>query len=331
MNEKLLGPAGRRTPRRSASSELSALVGDLGQRRRRRRALRVLGAVGAAAVLALAVRIIPPIAAAASAVIPSPPVPVPVDRHQASPAIAHWVMIFDDEFNSPALSRSQWNILRYKYPYNSQLQYYSPSQVLVTHGLLGIVTSRHFFGVYPYLSGMITTRGKFGFLYGKVVIRLRIPAGQGLLPAVWLLPTQGPPLPEIDMMETIGSRTHNLFAAQHWRTRTGRVGSSGHMFTGPDFAEGFHTITMTWEPGRITWSVDGGAPYTSTRYVPSVPMYLIINTSVGGPWPGTPDASTKLPQYFWIDYLRVYTKATPAAPPVRHLAAFRLTGPGVGP
>jgi beta-glucanase (GH16 family) len=93
----------------------------------------------------------------------------------------------------------------------------------------------------------------------------------------------------------------------HWGTRAHRRQSQTD-YAGPDFTAGFHTFTLEWEPGRLTWLIDGVERKVMTDHVPDKPMYLRLNTSVGGSWPGLPDASTVLPQYFRIDSVRLYQR-----------------------
>ena len=79
-------------------------------------------------------------------------------------------------------------------------------------------------------------------------------------------------------------------------------------FTGPDFTEDYHVFSLEWYPDSLRWLVDETVRFKSTQGVPHEPMYLIMNTAVGGGWPGSPDNTTIFPQYHDIDYVRFYTQ-----------------------
>jgi beta-glucanase (GH16 family) len=111
---------------------------------------------------------------------------------------------------------------------------------------------------------------------------------------------------EIDIMEMLGHEPNKIYLTHHW------LGWIPQQYTGtyvgPDYSEAFHTFTVEWEPGKITWFIDGIERYSSTSHVQSTPAYLYLNTAVGGNWPGSPDETTMFPQFHDIDYVRVYQK-----------------------
>jgi len=175
---------------------------------------------------------------------------------------------------------------------------------------------------------------------------MKIPRGQGLWPAFWMLgnnigsvgwPTSG----EIDIMENIGREPSTVHGTIHGPGYSGG-GGIGAGFTlpgGQAFADGFHTFAVDWEPNAITWSVDGvqysrktPADLNGNRWVFDHPFFIIMNVAVGGLFPGNPDASTVFPQTLTVDYVRVYaftsgtgtTTAPPTTPPTNR------TGPIVG-
>ena len=112
-------------------------------------------------------------------------------------------------------------------------------------------------------------------------------------------------------MELLGNDPTTYYMSQHFGTATNH-GMYSWQYTGPDFSADFHTFAIEWQPGVIRWLLDGQVLTTSTSNVPDVPMYLILNTAVGGTWPGNPDGTTVFPQYHDIDYVRVYRDATPS-------------------
>lgn len=248
-----------------------------------------------------------------------PPVSHIARHHHAN--IPGWHLVWDDEFDRPALTARLWNITNFQYPYNSQLQFYSRRYVSVRHGILHLIAMPHANHNKPFTSGMITTQHRFALHYGLIVIRAKLPTGKGLFPAIWLLPSQPHQvLPEIDMMEAIGRLPHHVFFSIHWRKANGLIGNEGFPYTGATFAKTYHTYTLNWSPTRIQWSVDGKLLYQTTNHVPQVPMYLLMNLAVGGYWPGPVSPHDKWPQSLDVQYVRIYQKnlSSSAALVARH-------------
>ena len=189
-------------------------------------------------------------------------------------------------------------------------------------------------GPCEYTSARIITQGALEVLYGRVEARIKIPYGQGLWPAFWMLGNDidevgWPESGEIDIMENVGREPSTVHGTVHGPGYSGAAGI-GRGFTLPDgqrFADGFHVFAIEWEPGRITWSVDGEPFSTITpadlprgsRWVFDHPQFLILNVAVGGHWPGYPDETTTFPQEMVIDYVRVYQARDTAA---RFVASF---------
>jgi hypothetical protein len=230
-----------------------------------------------------------------------PPANVPVD--------APWQLVWDETFDGPQLDPGKWAVADDSQPnYDGGVNTYDPANVSLQAGNLVIRSKARGTtksGDPAYTSGKVTTKHKFSFLYGKVEVRAMLPGTQGLWPAIWMLPADGSALPELDIMESIGSDPHRIYMTDHWGAR-GHRHQDQTDYSGPDFTAGFHTFTLEWEPNRLSWLVDGVERKVMTDHVPATPMYLRLNTSVGGAWPGLPDASTVLPQYFRIDSVRLY-------------------------
>jgi beta-glucanase (GH16 family) len=159
-----------------------------------------------------------------------------------------------------------------------------------------------------YSSGKVKSEGKFSFLYGRVDVRAKLPGTQGLWPAIWMLPADDTWPPEIDVMELLGNDPTRVYMTLHWGTRKKQQHYQAK-FDGPDFTADYHVFSIVWDPGQIHWLVDGIERATAVKNVPDRSMFLLLNTSIGGEWPGPPDRDTVLPQYFLIDYVRVYKRA----------------------
>ncbi|WP_017609301.1 glycoside hydrolase family 16 protein [Nocardiopsis xinjiangensis] len=170
-----------------------------------------------------------------------------------------------------------------------------------------------------YTSARMTTQDNMEHQHGRVEARVHLPSGQGIWPAFWMLGSDFPETPwpdsgEIDVMEYIGSELGTVHGTVHGPGYSGGegVGASYDHPGGGSFADGFHVFAIDWEPGSITWSVDG-VPYNtitaddvSGDWVFDQEFFLILNVAVGGEWPGYPDESTEFPQQMAVDYVRVY-------------------------
>jgi len=186
-----------------------------------------------------------------------------------------------------------------------------------------------------YTSARIITAGTVEVTYGRVEARIRIPYGQGLWPAFWMLGNDigevgWPESGEIDIMENIGREPNQVHGTIHGPGYSGgnAVGRGTTLPGGGGFADNFHVYAIDWYPDRIVWSLDG-VPYSTVtpadlprgaRWVFDHPFFIILNVAVGGHWPGHPDATTTFPQEMAIDYVRVYQAPDTSA---RYEATFR--------
>ncbi len=172
-----------------------------------------------------------------------------------------------------------------------------------------------------YTSARIITAGAVEVTYGRIEARLRIPTGQGLWPAFWMLGNDiaevgWPESGEIDIMENVGREPERVHGTIHGPGYSGgnAIGRGTTLPGGEAFADDFHVYAIDWSPAGITWSVDGIEYSTVTpadlspgaRWVFDHPHFLILNVAVGGHWPGYPDGTTTFPQEMVIDYVRVY-------------------------
>jgi beta-glucanase (GH16 family) len=225
-----------------------------------------------------------------------------------------WKLVFSDEFNGHELDTTKWNTC---YPWvedggctnsgNNELEWYQPDEVSVQDGLLRLrAQDRSVKEGFPYTSGMVTSHRKFSFQYGYVEARFKVPAGQGMWPALWLLPENEQWPPEIDILEVLGNAPSTIYTTLHYTTNGTDHYSSGSSWRGYDFSAGFHTIGLLWEPHLIAWIIDGVERFSVTDNVPQEPFYFLANLAVGGNWPGSPNASTVFPGYFEIDFIRIY-------------------------
>jgi beta-glucanase (GH16 family) len=173
----------------------------------------------------------------------------------------------------------------------------------------------------PYTSARLLTKTKFSQEYGRFEARIKIPYGQGLWPAFWMLGDNidqvgWPACGEIDIFENIGKEPGIVHGTVHGLGYSGSGGIGGpySLPSGARFADDFHVFAVEWEPKAVRFYVDGNVYHTvtpaslpaGTKWVYDHPFFLLLNVAVGGNWPGNPDATTTFPQSMTVDYVRVY-------------------------
>ena len=181
-----------------------------------------------------------------------------------------------------------------------------------------------------YTSGRISTQNLKTFTYGRFEVRAKVPNGQGYLPAFWLMANdenvygQWPRCGEIDCMEVMGQDTNKLYGTIHYGNPHAESQGTYTIKDGEkSFSDDFHTFTCDWEPGKITWYVDGKKYHEESNWHSTTegqgtltypapfdqPFYIILNLAVGGSWVGNPNEETSfVDNPFVVDYVRVYQK-----------------------
>jgi beta-glucanase (GH16 family) len=216
---------------------------------------------------------------------------------------------FEEEFNGQTLDASKWST---DFQLNSagERQYFAPDAFRVWQGNLNIYAEDRTAVGHPYTSGIITTEKTFAQKYGYFVIRAKLPAGKGFWPGFWLLPSGGHYPFEIDVFEMLGRDPYTIYMSSHWGDQQGEHQSQTFSFTSnTSFSTEYHTFAVDWRSTEIKWYVDGDLQFIADQGVPAEPMFMLINLSVGGDWPGYPDESTLFPGIMRLDYVRVYNEA----------------------
>jgi beta-glucanase (GH16 family) len=280
-------------------------------------ALRVLGAAAGLCLL---------LGSTGDSQIASPP---------AAPGTSQWVLTWSDEFNGTDGSKPDPT----KWTYdlggggwgNNELESYTdrPENASIEHGMLAIrALHEHYTGTdgiaRDYTSARLKTQGRFEQTYGRFEARIKIPYGQGLWPAFWMLGADMDRVPwpncgEIDIFENIGREPAIIHGTVHGPGYFGGKGitASYALPGGQRFAENFHVFAVEWEPKVIRFYVDGALYHTvtpadlpaGTHWVFDHPFFIILNVAVGGGWPGGPDSTTTFPQTMLVDYVRVYRRS----------------------
>ena len=240
---------------------------------------------------------------------------------------------WEDQFEGESLNRDDWNVELHDPGWvNNELQSYvdSPENIYLQDGNLVLkpVENMNEDGSVSYTSGRINTQHKHDFKYGLFEARVKVPEGQGFLPAFWMMPTdenlygQWPRCGEIDIMEVLGNNTDTSYGTIHYGNPHSESQGSYTLDEG-SFSEEYHVFDVEWEPGKISWYVDGKLIHTEDNWYSATegqgeitypapfdqPFYIILNLAVGGNWPGNPDDTTDIENSaYYIDYVKVYQK-----------------------
>jgi len=254
----------------------------------------------------------------------------PVDDELPSPPSGGWQLVWSDEFDGAAGTppdRGKWTYDLGGHGWgNGQLEFNTDQLANAHHdgaGSLLITALRQRYHSNEYTSARLHTAGHLDQAYGRFEARIKLPAGQGIWPAFWLLgsnfPSAGwPGCGELDIMEARGSEPAINHGSAHGpgysggnpRTAQYRLGG------GRTFHDDFHVFSLEWSPGEVHWFVDGNHYHAITAatmapghaWVFDHAMFVILDVAVGGQFVGKVDDSV-LPQSMYIDYVRVYQRA----------------------
>jgi len=226
--------------------------------------------------------------------------------------IPGWILTWHDEFSTDSVDAAKWLIADGHWSYNGELQYYAPDDVYSHEGSLRLRSQYRYYAGLSFTSGHIESTNFQR--YGRIDIRAKMPGTRGLWPALWLLPAARDWPPEIDILELLGHEPNTIHMSNHWGPLTDgkspwELGQTAtNHFTGPDFTQDFHLFSLEWSADSLVWFIDDTLRFVSKSGIPHEAMYLIMNTAIGGFWPGSPDATTTFPQYHDIDYVRFYQR-----------------------
>jgi beta-glucanase (GH16 family) len=234
-------------------------------------------------------------------------------------------LIWADEFNYSGLPDStKWNYQTGNSGWgNHELEYYTsnrPENARVENGLLVIEARKEDYLGARYTSARLDSKSKGDWKYGRIEVKAKIPAGKGMWPAIWMLPTTSsyggwPHSGEIDVMENVGYWPDSVFGSVHTGSFNHRIGTQKTKgIFHKDFANDFHVYAIDWTPEQIVFFLDG-VPYHefkndhqgSEHWPFDQPFRLLLNVAVGGDWGGKQGVDDNIfPQKMLVDYVRVY-------------------------
>jgi beta-glucanase (GH16 family) len=247
----------------------------------------------------------------------APAVPTPAPSTPFPPG---WSLVFADEFVTPGSpDPAKWGY-EIGYIANDEKQYYTSrsENARIEGGLLVIEARKEAYQGYAYTSARLITRGRFEFLYGRVEVRAKLPAGRGAWPAIWMLGANigevgWPACGEIDIMENVGFDPLRIHASVHTAAYNHGTHKTASV-TVPSPSGDFHVYAMEWYSDHIDAFADGQKYFsfrnegTGSRTWPfDKPQYLLLNLAIGGNWGGQQGIDDMLfPKRYLVDYIRVF-------------------------
>lgn len=255
--------------------------------------------------------------------------PSPTPPLTATPS-ADWKLVWAEEFegaDGAGVDPKSWSFDVGGHGWgNNELEYYTDrvENAYLQDGSLVIEARKEEYEGNSYTSARLVTKNKADWMYGRYEIRARLPKGQGIWPAIWMLPSDDtyggwPRGGEVDIMELIGKDPSTIYGTLHWGAPHELRATSYQLNSPQDFSDDYHIFALEWEPEAFRWYVDGVHFLTVTQWKTSAEnapfrapfnqrFHLLLNVAVGGNWPGRPDSNTVFPVKMLVDYVRVYER-----------------------
>ena len=161
---------------------------------------------------------------------------------------------------------------------------------------------------------MIHTKQKYETKYGYFECRVKLQKEIGHWSAFWLtsrnigkiIGNTAKSGTEIDIFEYLSIQKNNAHQALHWDGYGEYHKVAGNQVKIPDLSKGWHTFGLLWTEKRYTFYVDNKEVWTTTKAISQHEEYLRLSLEVGE-WAGD-ISQAKLPDSFYVDYVRVYQK-----------------------
>ena len=246
------------------------------------------------------------------------------------PVPSGYSLVWSDEFDGSQIDSDNWTYetgdgSAFGLPVgwgNNELQIYTNSSsnsylsMDAGNDVLAITALKN--GPDDYTSAKLTTQGLQSILFGRVDVRAKVPSGNGLWPAIWMLGENRPIIDwpgcgEVDIMEVLGKEPSTMYTTLHYVADGNVKGESqkSHSMASGNYSDDYHIYSIVWTPTKIQFLLDESPVYEQIIEADMKeflrPAYLILNLAVGGYWPGNPDASTQFPASLYVDYVRYYS------------------------
>jgi beta-glucanase (GH16 family) len=243
-----------------------------------------------------------------------------------------WVLVWSDEFEGKAgtppnpdnwtceVGGHGWGNNEWEYytDRTENAQHNGDSELVITAIEETLDDSTCWYGECKYTSARCISKGKVEYQYGRIEARIKVPFGQGIWPAFWMLGANfdsagWPRSGEIDIMENVGKEPNTVYGTVHGPGYSGGSGISGSLVMDAPLSDDYHVFAVEWFPDEIRWTIDDQLFHTVTpedvgsrQWAFDQPFFLLMNVAVGGNWPGYPDETTTFPQEMRVDYVRWY-------------------------
>ncbi len=233
-------------------------------------------------------------------------------------------LVWRDEFNAPELNTTNWGFdVGTGCPNcgwgNNELQYYTAGENLsFSQGKMIIEGRTEQREGKNYTSTRLISMGKREFKFGRVDIRAKLPRGQGIWPAFWMLganfKTVGwPSCGEIDIMEFLGHDEKRVHSTIHFKAGNNATNRTSSLLNDTPLPDEYHVYSLDWQQDKIRMLIDdklinefNPATLAGAGHPFNESFFFIINLAIGGNWPGSPNATTYFPQWLYVDYIRVF-------------------------
>lgn len=260
-----------------------------------------------------------------------------------------YTLLWQDEFNSDGIDNSNWSFENgdgtdFGLPAgwgNNELQLYTDGETnakISSDDGNSVLELTAVEAAGNYTSAKIVSKNKFSMRFGRIEVQAKLPQGQGIWPAIWMLgdnidEVDWPGCGEIDIMELLGNNPSKMYSTVHYVATDNKKGETqgSYALSEGTFSDSYHIFSMEWTPQQMTFFVDGNQMHQVQIQEDMKEFqrgfYLIANIAVGGYWPGNPDNTTTFPQSMMIDYIRVFEKIDFIAP---EAPALDLTEESIG-
>jgi beta-glucanase (GH16 family) len=235
------------------------------------------------------------------------------DTATTKPVTPVYTLVWSDEFDGTAVDTTKWGYDLGNLNVNGEQEYYQKQNATVINGNLVITAKKEAVGGQPYTSARLNTLGKFTQQYGRIEARIKLPMGNGMWPAFWMLgnnitTVSWPQCGELDIMEHINN-TNTIYGTMHWN-------NNGHVMYGSTTTTtpaDYHIYAIEWNGNYINWYVDNTLYQTgniagnvNNTGAFQLPFFILLNLAVGGNFPNVAVDESLLPESMYVDYVRVY-------------------------
>lgn len=247
-----------------------------------------------------------------------------LSRSPSAQPLDGWKLVWSDEFNGAGLDSGKWALELKEGDPGAAVYTQRPQNLSVSDGYLALQAQKENYGGKQFTATQISTRNKGAWKYCRVDVRAKLPYGQGMWPAIWMMPTapraygDWPRSGEIDIMENLGNNTRLTYTTLHYGAGNQSIQGTYTAPANQTLSDAFHVYTMIWDSTSFSFTLDSTHTYYSpNKWSPDnvafpkpfdQPFFLILDLAVGGSWAGPPDSATVFPQKMLVDWVRVYQR-----------------------